>query len=614
MCEPVLRREGWRFSAPRSFVDRRSAGLVCCVLACWTSTAFAVVDCGGPAIAVNSNAATDDPDPPFDTDEGATGVIVDASGAILAGWSSIDDMGGTAPPFSRNAFVSRSDDGGQSWTAGVAVNSGGTSAASFVGVANLDGVTLVVWEETARYGFRRSADGGLTWSTTTYVNYDDMLDPDLSMGGNGLAVVVGAVEDPLLGGGGSSSADLEVAALYSADYGASWSGPVVVNDDAFLDSSFDGWPELAIDSDGVAVVAWSSAAGMRAASSTDGGATWSASRTIPGIAAGEGGLLDLAVDGAGLWVALFRRGLTFGISRSQDDGATWSPVEYWEGADGIWGARLSVDREGRWYVLLNSSMTPGADSDLAVSRSVDGARTFTSAALLQQQMYPDGDIVRDRFRMVHGQDGSWVVLWDSDATLGGTIGRDRDILSLAGRDDCPIMPASGCRQPVSSRASRLTIRDRLVGGKGDLLRWTWGRGEATTPPDLGDPTATTDYVFCLYEGAAGVDRLTWELDIPAGKTCGGPPCWSPSGAGYRYKDSSREQGFVRGLSLVAGDDGAARLDLRGGGLGLAPPRLPLSQTPRVLAQLLNVENGECWEATFSEATSSTAEKFSAVSD
>jgi hypothetical protein len=97
------------------------------------------------------------------------------------------------------------------------------------------------------------------------------------------------------------------------------------------------------------------------------------------------------------------------------------------------------------------------------------------------------------------------------------------------------------------------------------------------------------------------------MRAPAGRTCGGGPCWSaridsrffrePFVKKLAYDDDA---GSVDGLTHVdirPGPAGHTRMAVKGGGSNLELPALPLTPTLRVQLQ---VENGECWEATFAE--------------
>ena len=55
----------------------------------------------------------------------------------------------------------------------------------------------------------------------------------------------------------------------------------------------------------------------------------------------------------------------------------------------------------------------------------------------------------------------------------------------------------------------------------DKLIWKWIKGEAVTTPEFGDPLATDDYAFCVFDPSG----IVMSAAIPAGGTCGTKPCW-----------------------------------------------------------------------------------------
>jgi hypothetical protein len=126
--------------------------------------------------------------------------------------------------------------------------------------------------------------------------------------------------------------------------------------------------------------------------------------------------------------------------------------------------------------------------------------------------------------------------------------------------------------------------------------WTW-KGQETTLVELGDPTATTPYRFCLYDG--GTDVLV-DLGAPAGGACGTRPCWKASSKGFGYKNTLGTTAGLTEISLKSGATGKAALKVKAKGASLGMPALPLIQTPNpVRVVLTNEASGVCWEALFS---------------
>jgi hypothetical protein len=105
-----------------------------------------------------------------------------------------------------------------------------------------------------------------------------------------------------------------------------------------------------------------------------------------------------------------------------------------------------------------------------------------------------------------------------------------------------------------------------------------------------------------------------EATAPAGGTCAGRACWRASRAGFGYANRDLTPSGLAKLSLRPGDEGRARIQLKGKGTLLAVPPLPLAQDGAVVVQLENTA-GACWEATYSApALASDAFRFKDVSD
>ena len=108
------------------------------------------------------------------------------------------------------------------------------------------------------------------------------------------------------------------------------------------------------------------------------------------------------------------------------------------GADFV--AQVTTDGQGTWVAVwhsLNSlGGTIGTDRDILVARSTDGGVTWTEPAVLNTNAATD--LGHDRRAQVT-TDGlavaNWVAVWGSDDSLGDTIGTDYDILVARSTDD-----------------------------------------------------------------------------------------------------------------------------------------------------------------------------------
>ncbi len=164
-------------------------------------------------------------------------------------------------------------------------------------------------------------------------------------------------------------------------------------------------------------------------------------------------------------------------------------------------------------------------------------------------------------------------------------------------EGCVARPAFSCSSLGSGR-STLRLRDDPHDKK-DVVAWQLAPETGIAIGELGDPRSDTSYQLCVFETEPffGLSLLAG-LEVPAGGSCGGKPCWIPKRNGYRYTDRSGASDGVRSVDLEAGDRKRAELSIlaKGPSVGLAP--LP-AELP-VLVQLQSSE-GSCWEAAFREA-------------
>lgn len=175
--------------------------------------------------------------------------------------------------------------------------------------------------------------------------------------------------------------------------------------------------------------------------------------------------------------------------------------------------------------------------------------------------------------------------------------------------ECAPTPRADCRTPLASGAAAVTLRDRFDDAK-DTLQWNWSRGGASLPSDLGDPTTTTRYDLCLYDGTAS---LVASAAAPAGGICAGRPCWTPKSHGFRYLQKSATPNGLTSIDLKSGAAGKARIVLKGKGGALALPALPIAPVP--LTMQLSNGAGQCWAATFqNDVRDNATDTFKAKSD
>ena len=168
-------------------------------------------------------------------------------------------------------------------------------------------------------------------------------------------------------------------------------------------------------------------------------------------------------------------------------------------------------------------------------------------------------------------------------------------------------PPSGCQQPFVPHRGLFRIQDKDLDQQ-DKLLWNWSKGTSTTKQQFGDPVNTTDYKLCVYDQAAGINRVVLAAPLPAGGLCGTQPCWKDLSTGFRYADRNLVRGPIKSIRLLAGVDGKAKISIRGDHAALTPA-LPLAQQNTVTVQLSN--GTTCWEARYGSNLVNTPSEFAA---
>jgi len=161
---------------------------------------------------------------------------------------------------------------------------------------------------------------------------------------------------------------------------------------------------------------------------------------------------------------------------------------------------------------------------------------------------------------------------------------------------CPSVPKELCREPVEPFKALLLLGNNSDNTK-DKLTWKWVKGEKTDFADFGDPRTTDDYTLCIYETVGGQPSVLLSATAPAGDQCAGLACWKALGTtGYKYKDRELTPNGLDTIILKAGDDGKAKIIVKGKGanLGLLTP---LDVELPVTVQLQS-GNGQCWGADY----------------
>jgi hypothetical protein len=496
--------------------------------------------------ALNTNAASDS------GYDGGSQVTTDGLGHWVAVWESNENLGGTIGT-DWDILVSRSTNNGATWTAVAALN---TNAAADSGTDDSPQVTtdglgrwVAVWKSNDSLGgtigedndilVSRSTDNGATWTAPVALNTNAATDsgydtgPQVTSDGGSNWVAVWYSDDTL---GGTIGTDFDILVSRSTDNGATWTAPAALNTNAAADSGTDDSPQVTTDGLGRWVAVWRSDDSLGDTIGTDwdilvsrsinNGASWTAPAALNTNAATDTGWdhePQVTTDGLGHWVAVWKSNDSLGgtigtdddilVSRSTDNGATWTAPAPLNtnaatdaGHDG--GPQVATDGLGGWVAVWESNDslggTIGTDGDILVSPSTDNGATWTAPAPLNTNAATDTG--EDRYPQVTTDGLSrWAAAWRSNDSLGGTIGTDYDILYAT--------------EYTSPSAGRLSIS---LDTPTPLPLGHFG--ESVAVGDVNGDTYADIVVGALYEGGGACGRVhvffgpngspVWTLDMP----------------------------------------------------------------------------------------------------
>jgi len=316
----------------------------------------------------------------------------------------------------------------------------------------------------------RSTNNGATWTAPAALNTNAATDsgddwmPQVTTDGKGKWVAVWYSNDSL---GGTIGTDCDILLARSTDNGATWTAPAALNTNAATDSGGDYTPQVTTDGEGNWVAVWDSNENLGGtigtdddilvARSTNNGATWTAPAALNTNAATDSGLdwmPQVTTDGkGGKWVAVWQSdenlGGTIGtdwdilVARSTDNGATWTAPATLNtnaatdsGHDQV--PQVTTDGGGKWVAVWESNDslggTIGTDDDILVARSTNNGATWTAPDALNTNAASDSGL-DDAPQVTTDGGGNWVTVWMSDENLGGTIGTDDDILVARSTDN-----------------------------------------------------------------------------------------------------------------------------------------------------------------------------------
>jgi hypothetical protein len=417
---------------------------------------------------------------PFDNDanavEGFPHLATDGRGNWIAVWnSSVDDGMGTAGE-DADIFFSTSSNNGNTWSSPGIVNTNFGSDNDVLDLeprvqTDADGTWIVVWYTLNLPGgaledfdvlYSRSTDFGQNWSAPAPLNTNASNDtswdqyPKLANNGNDTWMVVWEARDL---DGGPSDTDEDILVVVSANDGASWSMPMLLNNDATTDTLRDGAPALAADQNGTWICTWEE--GNRDGSSGQGTNVVYARSTTNGLSWSDPAILNanpeppafnndqptIATDQLGNWVVMWEstdpmeqtlgadRDIMF--ARSSDSGVSWQPAAV--AGDGqtsdtrrAQSPELAADGAGNWVAVWTSEREPinpsNRTADIRGVRSSDDGTSWGAVNSISQTSIPFVATNPPNPNIAAGDGQRWVSIWNSRANLNATLGTDDDIL------------------------------------------------------------------------------------------------------------------------------------------------------------------------------------------
>lgn len=244
----------------------------------------------------------------------------------------------------------------------------------------------------------------------------------------------------------------------SSDNGATWSSVAALNTNAAFDDGDDFAPAIATDRNGQWIVVWMSNSGVAGtgsdrdilfSQSMNNGSTWSNPAPLNTNATTDS-LLDeyprIATDRRGNWIAVWTRTLNFDappdcmFATSGNNGTVWSAPKFLNingpTAAADYDPKIANDEEGRWVATWESNDslggTIGTDFDILVTRSNTAGAIWSPPVPLNSHASTDS---RDDFmvQLAADQRRNWVAVWSTEENVDG-IGVERDLLVARSSD------------------------------------------------------------------------------------------------------------------------------------------------------------------------------------
>ncbi len=292
------------------------------------------------------------------------------------------------------------------------------------------------------------------------------------------------------------------------------------------------------------------------------------------------------------------------------------------GNDSSFGGRVTSDGRFVTFTSRASNLVPGDTNLCEFGSCYDVFLRDREAETTERMSLSVGGAEGDADSVSLGvADGGVAVLFVSDATNlvagdtnavqdafvrasvcgDGTVdrGEECDDGNLTGGDgcsatcllDCAPTPMAGCAQPTQSAKATVKLADRMPSTK-DQLQWKWQPGPVTPKSAFGQPTTTTSYRLCVYDGGG----LAMTVGIPSGVG------WKESAKGFSFKRKSGAPDGVVGVQLKEGlVTGKARIQVKGKGASLPMPALASLAAPLTVQLSNTLPSPACWEAVYSGA-------------
>ncbi|MEV8252506.1 putative Ig domain-containing protein [Rhodoglobus sp. NPDC076762] len=451
-------------------------------------------------------------------DAGSAEIAVAPDNTLVAVWS---HNGGSGSVIRSRASTDR----GVTWAAPVDLTVAGQSPNTAEVVASPDGSFTAVWRVSIT-GDRivqssTSTDGGTTWSAPT-----NLSSAGLDASGHKIVAAPDGSRTVVWSGSNGTGADLLSAS--SDDGGVTWTAPVTL-------SAAGDWSrlaDLAVGPNNELTAVWSRHDGMtnavRTSTSVDGGATW-----LPAVALSTAGVTtdapEVAVGLSGVITAIWTSNNTAdAIVRartSTDNGATWSAIIDISPAGAISRhTAIGVGPDGTVVAVWVKRV--GANSAVEATSSVDGGLSWTAPVALS----PSGTQANSP-RITAAFDNSFSVIWDSyvgvDKVMQSSTTVDRGATWSPRIDLSALHPQMDYARIVAASDGALaavwlvsTGGPNNVGGGSDIVQAVMGLiAPAVTSGTPPAPQTDVPYSFALT--ASGSPASTFAItagSLPAGLT------------------------------------------------------------------------------------------------